>query len=96
MILAAVRFYLDGTMTLANALMSVIISFLVFAQIESAGSGMAILRMAGSAIDRVEQMDEIPQMGEGGRPIQPERHDICFDDVHFSYGEKRSCVGFPR
>lgn len=93
MILAAVRFYLDGTMTLANALMSVIISFLVFAQIESAGSGMAILRMAGSAIDRAEQMDEIPQMDEGGQPIQPERHDICFDDVHFSYGEKEVLRG---
>lgn len=39
MMLAAVWFYLSGTMILANALMVVIMSFLVFAQISSAGSG---------------------------------------------------------
>lgn len=88
MILAAVAFYLDGTMTLANALMSIIMSFLVFAQIESAGSSMAILRMVDSAIDHAEQTDEIPQMDEGGAALQPKKHDIIFNNVSFSYGQK--------
>lgn len=93
MILAAIRFYLDGTMILANALMTVIISFLVFAQIESAGSSMAILRIAGSAIDHANQTDAIPQMDESGTALHPGKHDIRFENVHFSYGKKEILHG---
>ena len=45
MMLAAVWFYLSGTMILANALMVVIMSFLVFAQISSAGQRHVLLRI---------------------------------------------------
>lgn len=93
MILAAISFYLAGTMTLANTLMTIIMSFLVFAQIESAGSSMSILRMADSAIHHANQIDSIPQMDEGGSAIQPERHDISFENVRFSYGEKEILHG---
>ena len=85
--LAAVYFYLHGTMSLANTLMSIIISFLVFSQIESAGSGMAMLRLVGSSIDHANQTDVIPQMDEGGSAIHPESHDIMLENVHFSYGK---------
>jgi ATP-binding cassette subfamily B protein len=67
MILAAISFYLAGTMTLANTLMTIIMAFLVFTQIESAGSSMSILRMADSAIHHANQINSIPQMDEGGR-----------------------------
>ena len=93
MIAAAIAFYMSGGMTLADALMTVVISFLIFAQIESAGSGMAILRMVDSSINHANQMDEIPQMDEGGKEINPENHTIVFDDVHFSYGDKKILNG---
>ena len=44
---AAVWLYLSGSLTLANALMAVIISFLIFSQIQSAGSGVSALRLVG-------------------------------------------------
>ena len=88
MILAAVQFYLKGTMSMANALMTIIMSFLVFAQIESAGSSLAILRIADSAIDHANQMDAIPQMDEGGAILRPKKHDIRFEHVCFSYEQK--------
>ncbi len=91
--LAAVYFYLHGTMKLANALMSIIISFLVFSQIESAGSGMAMLRLVGSSIDHANETDAIPQMDEGGSEIHPESHDIMLENVHFSYGKKEILRG---
>ena len=93
MILAAIMFYMNGTMPLANALMTIVMSFLVFAQIESAGSSMAILRMADSAIHHAEQIDHIPQMDKGGSTIQPERHDITFENVRFSYEQKEILHG---
>lgn len=85
---AAVIFYMDDTMNLANALMCVIISFMVFAQIESAGSGMAILRVVGSSIDHANQMDSIPQMDSNGRDIIPPNHNIVLEQVSFSYDKK--------
>lgn len=88
MMFAGVAFYLNGAMTLADALMCVIISFLVFAQIESAGSGMAILRVAASSIDHANQIDDIPQMDSDGRAVLPENHDIEFKNVSFSYDKK--------
>ncbi len=85
---AAVVFYIQGTMGLADALMSIIISFMVFGQIESAGSGMAILRVASSSIEHANQTDGIPQMDKGGAIIIPESHDIDFSHVSFSYDKK--------
>lgn len=88
MMLAGIGFYLNGTMILADALMTIIMSFLVFAQIESAGSGMAILRVVSSSIDHANKIDDIPQMDESGKAIAPEGHTIEFDKVCFSYGNK--------
>ncbi|HJC51501.1 MAG TPA: ABC transporter ATP-binding protein/permease [Candidatus Anaerostipes avistercoris] len=85
---AAVVFYIQGAMGLADALMSIIISFMVFGQIESAGSGMAILRVASSSIEHANQTDGIPQMDKGGAIIIPESHDIDFSHVSFSYDKK--------
>ncbi len=93
MMLAAVWFYLNGSMTIADALMSIIMSFMVFAQIESTGSGMALLRVVGSSIDHANQMDHIPQMDTGGKTITPENHEIVFEKVHFSYEKKEILHG---
>lgn len=85
---AAVLFCIDGSMVLANALMTVIISFMVFSQIQSAGSAVAGLRVVGSAIDHADQIDNIPEMDTRGREIHPKKHDITFEHVNFSYDKK--------
>ena len=59
---AAVLFCLSGSMILPNALMTVIISFMVFSQIQSAGSAVASLRVVGSAIDHADQINNIPEI----------------------------------
>ena len=88
MVIASAVFYLNGSMILANALMVIIMSFLVFSQIESAGSGMSILRIVASSIDHANQMDNIPQMDEKGREIAPKSHEIALEKVCFSYEKK--------
>ena len=89
MVLASVVFFLAGTMTPANALMVIIMSFLVFGQLQSAGSGLSILRVVTSCIDHVEDLDSIPQMDENGEELQPADHEITFEDVSFSYDKKQ-------
>ena len=85
---AAAFFYLHGSMTLADALMTIIISFTVFSQIQSAGSSMSGLRVVGSSIDHADQLNKIPEMDLQGRQIQPQDHTIAFRHVDFSYDRK--------
>ena len=89
MMIAAVLFWLGGTMSATNALMAVIMSFLVFAQIQSAGSGLSLLRVVSSSIDHAQKMDHIPQLDEHGRNISIKNHDIVFENVAFSYDNKK-------
>ena len=85
---AAALFFLNGAMPLADALMTVVIAFMVFAQIQSAGSGVSALRLVGSSIDHANQVDDIPEMDQRGTAIRPESHEIVFDHVNFSYGSR--------
>ena len=85
---AAALLCLGGSMGLADALMTVVVSFMVFSQIQSAGSAMASLRVVGSSIDHADRLSAIPEMDEKGRALRPGAHDIRFEHVDFSYDRK--------
>lgn len=72
-------------MDLLKAIMCIIMSFLVFASIQSAGSAMATLRVATSSIEQVETTENMPQMDIEGKKITPHHTDIEFNNVSFSY-----------
>ena len=91
MILAVILLCIGGRMTLPNALMTVVMSFLVFNQIKAFGMGVSMLRLTAAAIDRTVETENMPRMDEGGKAISPEKHDIVFDHVEFSY-EKRQIL----
>lgn len=88
MMLMAVAFFIQGSMELTDALMVVIMSFFIFSQIQSAGSGMEILRVCSSCIEHANEMDHVPQLDEHGKNIEPENHDITLEHVSFSYEQK--------
>ena len=89
MMLAAVVFWANGTMSLANALMVLVMSFLVFNQIKAFGMGVSMLRMAAASIDRTLETEQMPRMDEHGKAVSPKTHDIVFDHVNFSYENKQ-------
>lgn len=91
MMAAALYFYFNGTMQLTYSLMFIVVSFIIFEQIESAGHGVSILRVCGSSIEQANQMDDVPLMDETGEIIKPENHEITFEHVDFSY-EKRQIL----
>ena len=88
MMLAAVTLWIGGGMTPANALMTILVSFLMFSQVKLFGMGVSMLRLAAAAIDRTVQTEQMPQMDEDGHDVAPETHDIVFDHVSFSYEKK--------
>ena len=88
MMLAAVLLWIGGGMSLATALMVLVMSFLVFNQIKAFGMGVSMLRMAAAAIDRTVETENMPRMDEHGKEMTPAKHDIVFDHVNFSYEQK--------
>ena len=89
MMLAAVVFWANGTMSLANTLMVLVMAFLVFNQIKAFGMGVSMLRMAAASIDRTLETEQLPRMDEHGMAVSPKSHDITFDHVNFSYENKQ-------
>ena len=88
MIVTAVL-YTDGKMELANAVMMFVSAFMVFEQMKSAGISIATLRIAESSIDKANETDNTPVMDEGGKDVTLKSHDIVFENVDFSYGERK-------
>ncbi|MCM1194229.1 MAG: ATP-binding cassette domain-containing protein, partial [Acetatifactor muris] len=76
MMFISVYCWADGTMSLADALMCIVMSFLVFGQIKLFGMGIAMLRLTSASIDRTLQTQGMEQMDEKGSVIRPESHGI--------------------
>ena len=74
----AILLCIGGKMTLPNALMTVVMSFLVFNQIKAFGMGVSMIRLTAAAIDRTVETEDMPRMDENGKAISPAKHDIVF------------------
>ncbi len=55
----------------------------------SQGYLKTMLPMIDASIDRVEEIDRAPRMDEGGSVQVPKSHDISFEHVDFSYGDRK-------
>ena len=89
MMATAILCCVGGTMTLPNALMTLVLSFLVFNQIKAFGMGVSMLRITAAAIDTTLETENMPCMDEKGKELTPAGHDIVFDHVNFSYEKKQ-------
>ncbi len=86
-LLTAAIFFITGNMGITYALMAVIISFQVFADIEQTGAGLTVLRVVTSSIEEAEKINGLPVMDEDGKEYDPEHYGISVDHVSFSYGD---------
>lgn len=85
----AIRFYFDQTMNLTNSLMTLIMSYMIFSQIQEAGSSMSELRIVASSIDKVDDIMSLSEMkSKSGLKLTSKRN-IEFNNVSFSYGNKK-------
>lgn len=87
-IAAALYAHCTGTMSLLDVMMCMVFSFIAYQQLESAGSALSLLRVVCASIDEANETDAIPQLDESGIDIVPAHHDITFDRISFSYGER--------
>lgn len=87
-IILSAKYYMEGNMILADAIMSMIAGFIIFEGIKAAGSSMAILRIAENSIDSLKYLEKIPEIKEGAETSTICHPDIEFKDVSFTYDEK--------
>ena len=84
----SIKLNLAGDLPLAETILMIIASFIIFEGLVGAGSNMAILRAAENAIDSVDFVNEIPDMKEGTDRTPIQNYDIEFKDVSFSYDQR--------
>lgn len=89
MVVSALAFYGEGTLSLARCMLMLIVSFMLYRELESAGNMSDNLQMLGASIDKANSIDDTPTMDIDGEEITPEHTDICFENVTFSYGDRR-------
>ena len=88
MVYVSLNLNLSGELPLAETILMIMASFIIFEGLIGAGSNMAILRACENAIDSVGFIDSIPDMKEGSITEPIKNHNIVFKDVSFSYDDK--------
>ena len=85
---AAIVFYFGGTMPLANCLLMLLCSFILFEQLDSAGSFSSLFRSIDIGVDKANAILTVEPMDIDGEDFTPERRDIALSHVDFSYDSK--------
>ena len=85
---AAIVFYFGGTMELTNCLLMLICSFILFEQLDSAGSFSSLFRSIDIGVDKANAILRVEPMDIDGEELLPEREDIALSHVNFSYDSK--------
>ena len=84
----ALALYSEGSLPLTRCLLMLVASFMLYAELESAGNMADNLQMLGASMDKANSIDDTPVMDIDGAELCPEDASVRFEDVSFSYGER--------
>ena len=84
----ALAFYSGGTLSLARCLLMLVASFMLYAELESAGNMADNLQMLGASMDKANSIDDTPVMDIDGAELRPADASVEFQDVSFAYGDR--------
>ena len=84
----ALAFYSGGMLSLARCLLMLVASFMLYAELESAGNMADNLQMLGASMDKANSIDDTPVMDIDGAELTPADTSVEFQDVSFAYGDR--------
>lgn len=93
MAMASIAFYLNGTMELAVCIVIILVSYIMFAALDSASSFSALLRVVDVTIDKVNEIMASPQMDLEGEKVEAGNADIEVNNISFSYESRKIIDG---
>ena len=91
--LASLLLYLGGTMELLTCLIMIISSYIIYAQLDTAGKYSALLRTVDVCVRNAQEILDTPQMDINGENAVPSSCDISAENIAFAYEERRIIDG---
>lgn len=88
-LLASVWFYLSGSMSLLVAVIMAVMSFHVFAGLETMGAYSALLRMVDISVTRGQEILDLPPMNISGQNYLPNTCNMTAEQIDFAYNKKK-------
>jgi len=89
MILVSITCYLNGSMDLITCLLMMVSSFIIYGQLDSAGSFSALLRVMDLSMDKIDEIFDTPVMDVNGKDVIPGSFGIQGENVSFSYDKQK-------
>lgn len=82
-------FFYGGSLPLADTLMMLICSFMLFEQLDGAGSFSMLFRAISFCMEKVSAIMDVEAMDIDGEAITPPNYDLALHHVDFSYENKK-------
>ncbi|MBR1898520.1 MAG: ABC transporter ATP-binding protein [Oscillospiraceae bacterium] len=92
-VLVSVLLHIAGSMDLLTAVIMIVSSYLIYAQLDNAGKYSALLRTVDVSVRQAQEILETPQMDISGKDMQPAHADIAAEDISFAYEKRRIIDG---
>ncbi|MCR4955928.1 MAG: ABC transporter ATP-binding protein/permease [Lachnospiraceae bacterium] len=89
MMIMSIAFYLDGSMSLVNAVMMIICSFMIFESLDQVGAFNGLTRAIENCVDKANEALTSPTMTIEGDDVMPGSMNLSMENVDFSYGDKK-------
>ena len=87
--LMSIAFYINGSMTLINAIMMIVCSFMIFESLDQVGSFNGLTRAIENCVDKANEALSSPVMKIEGKEFTPDTMNLTMKNVDFSYDEKK-------
>ena len=88
LVLASVLLHLNGSMDLLTCLIMIISSYLIYAQLDTAGKYSALLRTVDVSVRQAQEILATPQMDLSGAELTPAHYDLDAENIRFAYEQK--------
>ena len=88
-VMCAACLLLADEISFTIGVMIFISSFMIFGKMESMGNGAFLIRMLNSALDKIEEVADIPKIKEGSKDVKIYKHDIELKNVSFGYDKRQ-------
>ena len=84
-LLVSLILYRNDMMSLPMCILMLIVSFMIYQELESAGNMSDNLQMLGASMDKADEIDKTPVMDIEGKDLTAKNATVTFEDVSFSY-----------
>ena len=88
-VMVSVLLHIGGSMDLLTTIIMIISSYLIYAQLDTAGNYSALLRTVDVSVRQAQDILETPQMDISGKDISPRHFTIKTESIGFAYEKKK-------